>query len=157
MEDDLLKYKVAGEAMNIASWDMDAVKDISEKKHMMDTILENQRAMQDILDSLPVGIRIMSQDDGSLVYANKASMDIFDCKDFERDVAGRSGFDFMPEIQPNGRTTVDMANELFQNEKSPMEFQCFKLGGEPFTARITSCNISFKGKLSSLADRKAHV
>ena len=115
------------------------------------TMLEYHQSLQVILDSLPVGIRIVRLEDGQLVYANKASMDIFDCKDFERDVAGRSAFDFMPEIQPNGRTTVDMADELFHTERVPMDFQCFKLGGELFTARITSCNIHYEEKLSNLA------
>ena len=121
------------------------------RNNMAETMLENQKSLQNMLDSLPIGIRIMSHGDGSLVYANKASLDIFNCEDFERDVANRSGFDFMPEIQPNGRTSMDMANELFKTERIPMEFQCIKLGGELFTARITSCTISFKGELCSLA------
>ena len=50
--------------------------------------------------------------DRKLVYADKASMDIFDCKDFEKGVAGRSAFGFMPEIQPNGRTTADGVERL---------------------------------------------
>ncbi|MCL2029140.1 MAG: PAS domain-containing protein [Deltaproteobacteria bacterium] len=104
-----------------------------------------------ILDSLPFGIRIVSLDDGKLVYANKASMDIFGCEDFERDVAGRSAFDFMPEIQPNGRKTLDMANEFLQAEKATEDFQCFKLDGEPFTARITNFCANYMGKMSSLA------
>jgi len=114
-------------------------------------MIEYHQNLQGMLDSLPVGIRIINRDDGKLVYANEALMDIFDCKDFERDVAGRSDFDFMPDTQPNGRKTVDMANDFFQTEKVPMHFQCFKLSGELFTARVTSCNIPFKGKQSSLA------
>ena len=107
--------------------------------------------MKLILDSIPIGIRIVSMDDGKLVYANKASMDIFGCTDFERDVAGRSAFDFMPEIQPNGRKTTDMADELFSADNHTMDFQCFKLDGEKFTARITSCNVIYMEKSSSLA------
>ena len=105
---------------------------------------ENDKSLQVILDSLPVGIRIVRFDDGALVYANQASMDIFGCKDFDRDVAGRSAFDFMPEIQPNGQTTKDMADEFFKNEGKPMDFQCNKLSGIPFTARLTANNIYFE-------------
>ena len=104
-----------------------------------------------VLNTMPVGIRIVSQEDGSLIYANKASMDIFGCEDFERDVAGKTAFDFMPEIQPNGRTTADMAAEFFANNFTTMDFECFKLDGETFTARITSCNVDYMDKLSSLA------
>jgi hypothetical protein len=78
-------------------------------------------------------------------------MDIFGCEDFERDVAGRSAFDFMPEIQPDGRRTEDMANEFLMADNASMDFACFKLNGEPFTARITSCNIVYMGKPSSFA------
>ena len=114
-------------------------------------LTESNKNLTTILDSIPIGIRIVSIDDGKLVYANRASMEIFGCTDFERDVDGRSAFDFMPEMQPNGRTTLDMANEFLSAEKAAMDFQCFKLDGKPFTARISSCTINYMGKLSSLA------
>ena len=113
-------------------------------------VVDNEN-MALVLDLMPVGIRIVDVDSGKLVYANRASMDIFGCEDFDRDVAGRSAFDFMPEIQPNGRKTMDMANEFFSAEKVCMDFECFKLHGERFFARITSSNIVYMGKLSSLA------
>ncbi|MCL2109522.1 MAG: ATP-binding protein, partial [Oscillospiraceae bacterium] len=104
-----------------------------------------------ILDVMPIGIRIVRLEDGKLVYANKASMDIFGCTDFERDVAGKSAFDFMPEIQPNGVKTTDMAAEFLSGGTKTLDFACFKLSGEPFTARITSCNVNYNGAASSLA------
>ena len=122
-----------------------------EQELMKQSILKQQINFQDILDMLPVGVRIVRFKDEELVYANKASMDIFGCENFEKDVKGKSAFDFMPKMQPNGRTTVDMAEELFKTDKVPMEFQCFKLNGELFTALITSCNVLFDGELSSLA------
>lgn len=116
-----------------------------------DRLVADNENVAHMLDLMPVGIRIVDIDSGELVYANKASMDIFGCEDFERDVAGRSAFDFMPEIQPNGRKTVDMANEFFTAEKVCMDFECFKLRGERFFARITSANIVYRGKISSIA------
>jgi len=112
---------------------------------------ETNDSLNLILEAIPVGIRIVSKDDGMLVYANKASMDIFGCEDFERDVAGRSAFDFMPEMQPNGRRTVDMAAEFFQKDICTMDFKCFKLTGEEFFARISTNNVLFRNKISSIA------
>ncbi|MCL2076722.1 MAG: PAS domain S-box protein [Betaproteobacteria bacterium] len=122
----------------------------ANERELMQYKLSNN-SMTRILELLPFGIRIASLDDGSLAYANKAFMDIFGCKDFEMDVAGRSMFDFMPEIQPDGRKSVDMVNEFFMTDNAAMDFQCFKLDGDPFTARIMSCNINYMGKQSNIA------
>ena len=104
-----------------------------------------------ILETIPVGIRIVRKEDNLLVYANKASMDIFGCEDFERDVKNRSAFDFMPEMQPNGRRTVDMAAEFFEKDNCTMDFMCFKLNGDEFIARISTCNVLYRNKISSIA------
>ncbi|MDR3000256.1 MAG: transporter substrate-binding domain-containing protein [Fibromonadaceae bacterium] len=107
--------------------------------------------LQTILDMLPVGVRIMRLKDGALLYANKASLKVFNCNSFEDQVADQSGFTFMPEYQPDGRKTSDVVAEFFQKKASTIEMQCLKLGGEPFTARITSCIIDYQGEPSSLA------
>jgi PAS domain S-box-containing protein len=111
---------------------------------------DESQSLQIILDMLPVGIRIVRFEDGALVYANQASLEIFNCKTVD-DIAGKTAFDFMPEIQPDGRKTVDMAAEMFNSDMATMEFQCFKLTGEVFTAKITSRTIEYQGKPSSLA------
>ena len=128
-----------------------ALQDITEKKRMDKQIVEMNANLNLVLDTMPVGVRIVRFSDGELVYANKASMDVFGCEDFERDVAGKSAFDFMPEVQPDGRLTTEVAAEFFQLDRVPTDFQCFKLNGELFTARITSCNVNYKDSLSSLA------
>ena len=125
--------------------------DITKTKEMEQQIVDMNENLTFILDSMPVGISIVCLESNELCYANKASMNIFGCQDFERDLAGKTPFDFMPEIQPNGRTTIEMAKEFFASDKTSMDFQYFRLNGEPFTARITSCNINYKGKPASLA------
>jgi signal transduction histidine kinase len=100
---------------------------------------------------LPIGIRIMSKEDGTLFYANKASLDLFNCTSFEDQVAGRTVFDFMPEVQPDGRKIVDIVREFFKADRADVEMQCLKIGGQPFVARITSCIINYEGKRASLA------
>jgi transcriptional regulator with GAF, ATPase, and Fis domain len=74
-------------------------------------MLEYHQSLQNVLDSLPVAIGIINYDDRKIFYANNSMMEVFGCKDFEKDMAGRSPFDFMHEIQPNGRTAEDLINE----------------------------------------------
>ncbi|MDR2578684.1 MAG: response regulator [Chitinispirillales bacterium] len=114
-------------------------------------IAEEHKKLQMILDMLPVGVRIMRFKDGALVYANPASLKVFNCKSFEDQVSGKDGFQFMPEIQPDGRKTVDIVTEFFSKDSATVEMQCLKLGGEPFIARITSSTINYQGDPSSLA------
>ncbi|MCL2096354.1 MAG: PAS domain-containing protein, partial [Oscillospiraceae bacterium] len=105
-----------------------------------------------ILESIPVGIRVARQGDGRLLYANRAVMEIFGWEAAsEEELQRHSVFEFMPEIQPNGKRTADMAEEFNSKDKSAMDFQCVRLNGETFTARIYSVNINYMGSPSSLA------
>jgi sigma-B regulation protein RsbU (phosphoserine phosphatase) len=122
----------------------------AEKTHETEIIQEANQNLQTILNMLPIGVGIMSIEDSSILYANKASLDVFNCTSVDQ-ILGHSGLEFMPEVQPNGRKTSDVAAELFQKESATAEMQCLKLGGKPFIARIHSITISFKGKPASLA------
>jgi len=121
----------------------------AEKTRETEIIQEANQNLQTILDMLPVGVRIMGMD-GSLLYVNKALLDVFNCTSIEQ-VLGRSGFEFMPVIQPNGVKTADVVNEFFQKESTTAEIQCVKSGGEPFMARFHSITINYKGSRASLA------
>ena len=125
--------------------------DITERKKMERQIVDMNESLTLILDSMSAGIVVVRLEDSMVLYANKVSMDVFGCEDFERDVAGKSVYNLMPETQPDGRSTFDMATEFLTLDRVPTDFQCYKLSGELFTARITSCNITYKGKLSALA------
>ena len=114
-------------------------------------ITEEHRKLQIILDMLPVGVRIKRTRDRVLVYANEAFLRIFNFDSFEDQVEGNSGLDFMPEIQPDGRKTVDIIDECSQKDRFFLELQCLKWGGEPFTARFSSCAINYQGERASLA------
>jgi len=111
---------------------------------------EANENLQSILNMLPVGVRIMSIEDGSLLFANKALLDVFDCTSTVQ-VLGHSAFEFMPEIQPDGRKTTEMVAELFQKESATTEMQYIKSGGETFIARIHTITTNFKGVRASLA------
>jgi len=122
----------------------------AEKIREAQVIQEANQNLQLILNMLPVGVRIMSIEDGSLLFANKALLDAFNCESIAQ-VLGHSGFEFMPSIQPDGRKTTDVVAELFQKESATMEMQYVKLGGEPFIARIHTITTNFKGIRASLA------
>ncbi|MCL2055775.1 MAG: ATP-binding protein [Oscillospiraceae bacterium] len=132
--------------------------DVTESKKLEEAELENRARIMDmnknmiaILDSMPVGIRVVSRNDMSLLYANKAVMGIIGADDFEKDIAGRNVLDFMPEIQPNGRTTAEMIAEFNKKSENTMDFQCVRKNGELFMARISGCRINYMGQNASLA------
>ena len=122
----------------------------AEKTLEAQIIQESNKNLQTILDMLPVGIRIMNMENDTFLYANKASLAIFNCTSLEQ-VLGHSGSEFAPVIQPDGKRTAYMVSEFSQKESTTVEMQCVKLGGEPFTARIHSITTTFKGVPASLA------
>jgi len=122
----------------------------AEKTREAKIIQEANQNLQTILDMLPVGVRIMSMEDDTVLYANKASLAAFNCTSVEQ-VLGHKGAEFAPVTQPDGRETADVVAESFQKESTTMEMQCLKLSGEPFTARIHAITTNFKGVRSSLA------
>jgi signal transduction histidine kinase/CheY-like chemotaxis protein/HPt (histidine-containing phosphotransfer) domain-containing protein/HAMP domain-containing protein len=122
----------------------------AEKIREAQIIHEANQNLQSILNMLPVGVRIMSMEDDSLLFANQALLDIFNCSSIGQ-ILGHSGFEFMPPIQPDGKKTTDAIAELFQKESDTVEMQYIKLSGEPFTARINYIATNFKGKRASLA------
>jgi PAS domain S-box-containing protein len=124
---------------------------LNQTEEQQRIIISNHENLQTILNMLPVGVRIMRISDGALLYANEASLKVFDCDSFEDQVQGRSGMDFMPEYQPDGRKTVDLVGELFKQDSFSAEMQCLKMNGKPFTARIISHTTNYKGDLASLA------
>ncbi|MCL2064638.1 MAG: PAS domain S-box protein [Candidatus Cloacimonetes bacterium] len=132
--------------------DLTDLKKLEEAKlEYQSEIMEINKNLQLIFYSMPIGVRVVSRENGQLLYANKEIMRILGGEDFEEEIEGRNIFDFMPEIQPNGRKTVDMAEEMNMNDRTTMDFQCIRLNGEEFTARVYSCNINYMGQLSSLA------
>jgi sigma-B regulation protein RsbU (phosphoserine phosphatase) len=122
----------------------------AEKTYEAQIIQESNQNLQSILDMLPAGVGVMSMEDNSLLFANKALADVLNCTSTTQ-VLGHSGFEFLPVIQPDGRKTADLIADLFQRESAVIEMQCVKSGGEPFTARIHSINTVFKGSRAAIA------
>jgi len=122
----------------------------AEKTREADIIQEANQNLQTILNMLPVGIGVMGTEDGSLLFTNKALLDILSCTSMEQ-VLGHSGFEFMPVIQPDGRKTADVVAEAFQKESATTEMQCIKADGNPFIARIHSITTNFKGSHAAIA------
>jgi len=122
----------------------------AEKTYEVQIIQESNQNLQTILDMLPVGVRIINMENDTFLYANKASLDIFNCTSLDQ-VLGHSGSEFVPVIQPDGTKTAYMISEFTRQKSAVVEMQCIKLGGEPFTARIHSITTTFKGVPASIA------
>jgi sigma-B regulation protein RsbU (phosphoserine phosphatase) len=121
-----------------------------EKTYETQIIQESHQNLQSILDMLPAGVGVMSMEDSSILFSNKALLDVLNCTSSAQ-VLGHSGFEFMPVIQPDGRKTADLVADVFQKESAVTELQFVKSGGEPFTARIHSINTIFKGSRAVIA------
>jgi nitrogen fixation/metabolism regulation signal transduction histidine kinase len=121
-----------------------------EKTHEAKVIHESNQNLQSILDMLPAAVGIMSIDDSSILFANRALVKVLNGTSTEQ-VLGHSGFEFMPVVQPDGRKTADLIADVFQKESAVVEMQCVKSGGVPFTARVHSINTVFKGSHASIA------
>jgi nitrogen fixation/metabolism regulation signal transduction histidine kinase len=122
----------------------------AEKAHEAKVIQESNQNLQTIFDVVPASIGIMSMDDNSVLFANKALLGVLNCTSIEQ-VLGHSWFEFMPVIQPGGRKTADVVADILQKESAVTEMQLIKSGGEAFTARIHSIVAVFKGSRASIA------
>jgi sigma-B regulation protein RsbU (phosphoserine phosphatase) len=122
----------------------------AEKTHEAQITQEANQNLQTILDVLPVGVGIMNIENSSILFANKALLDVLNCTTTEQ-ALGHSGFEFMPVVQPDGRKTADVITDVFQKESTVIEIQLVKTGGKTFMARIHTINTVFKGLRASIA------
>jgi len=120
----------------------------AEKSREADIIQEANQNLQTILNMLPVGVSIMAREDGSLLFANKALLDVYNCTSAEQI---KNGYELMPPIQPDGRKTDDVLVEVFQKESGTVEIQGKKIDGELFIARIHFILTNYKGKRAYLS------
>jgi len=135
------KISAENERLEIAS---------AEKSREAQFIQEANQNLQTILNMLPVGVGVMSMEDSSLLFTNKALLDVLNCASVEQ-ALGHSGFEFMPVIQPDGKKTADVIADAFQKDSATTEMQCVKSGGAPFIARIHSIATDFQGSRAALA------
>jgi len=119
-----------------------------EKAREAEVVQESYEDLKTILNMLPVGVNIMTMGDASLLFANKAALDLFGCTSIEQAV-GHCALEFMPETQPNGAKTANVIAEYFQRESGTEEMQCVRLNGESFIGRIHFIS-NYRGTHSSL-------
>jgi signal transduction histidine kinase/CheY-like chemotaxis protein/HPt (histidine-containing phosphotransfer) domain-containing protein len=129
----------------------------AEKTREAEIFQEANQNLQTVLNMIPVGISIMTTDEGSLLFANKALLDVYNCTSEEQIKNGR---ELMPPVQPDGRKTEDVLLEVFQRESGTVEIQGRKIGGELFIARTHFIITNYKGKrayLSVIEDATAEI
>jgi len=120
----------------------------AEKSREAEIFQEANLNLQTILNMLPVGVLIMKMEDGSLLFANKALMEIYNCTSEEQ---MQNGHELMPPVQPDGRKTDDVLAEVFNKESGNVEMQCIKISGEPFIAHIHFIITNYKGMRAYLS------
>jgi signal transduction histidine kinase/CheY-like chemotaxis protein/HAMP domain-containing protein/HPt (histidine-containing phosphotransfer) domain-containing protein len=120
----------------------------AEKTLEAEIIMEANQNLQTILNILPVGVSIMTMEEGLLLFANEALLNVYNCTSTEQIINGR---ELMPPIQPDGRKTDDVLLEVFQKESGTVEIQGRKIGGELFIARIHFIIANYKGRRAYLS------
>ena len=131
--------------------------DVSESKRLEAAeaeykakIVEINENMMLILDTMPIGIRVVAMNNGELLYANKALAEARGGGESKEDIMGRNVYDFLPEMQPNGRPTVEILNEFAESGNPIIELQCKKFDGELYMASLTSRVFNYMGRPSTL-------
>ena len=120
----------------------------TERTRETQIIQEANENLQTILNMLPIGVSIMTMDDGTLLFANKALLDVYNCASAEQI---KRGIELMPPTQPDGKLTEDVLVEVFQKDSGTVEIQGKKISGELFIARIHFITTNYKGKRAYLS------
>lgn len=109
-----------------------------------------QNDLQDILDRLPIPVRITQQDNAEIVYANQSCAKLFGY-DTPDEITGRIVSDFLPVVQSDGTSSKDKLDTLLYAEESlSLDVEYHSSKGTIIDGRITVCLIDYFGKRSTL-------
>lgn len=138
---------------------MNTFFDITETKRMQEQIADyvrdteyrkRQHDLQEVLDKLPIPVRIMEQESARMVYVNDAYLKLFEYESI-RDVIGRPITDFLPVMQSDGTNSAEKADRFMRaNESFSIDLEYITAKGKVIDGRVTICVIDFNGRKSTL-------
>lgn len=92
---------------------------------------------------------ILTAEDGRFVDANQACVDLFGL-DNKAKAVGLTPMDVSPEVQPNGRSSAEMAAEYirtaFETGSCAFEWECVRVNGEHFPVDALITTVELGGK-----------
>jgi PAS domain S-box-containing protein len=122
-------------------------QDITERKHMEESIRESEKQFRQLVDNAPQGIFV--QTDGVFVYINPIATKLFGARSYEELL----GTPVIERFHPNYRDIVKQRIAQLNHEKKivPLiEEVCLKIDGTPFDTEVSAAPISYSGKSGAL-------
>ena len=124
--------------------------DIEQNEAQKDKLLVAQENLKDILDTLPVAVRIMDMETFRVSFVNRVCLEMFGGKPGD-DIAKFDMFKFVPKLQPDGTPSMDVMRPLMSADGMvSTDMVLCRHTGEQFDAHITTCKTDFFGRLSSI-------
>jgi PAS domain S-box-containing protein len=122
-------------------------QDITERKHMEESIRESEKQFRQLVDNAPQGIFV--QTDGLFAYINPIATKLFGAKSYDELV----GTPVIERFHPNYRDIVEQRINQLNIEKKNVpliEEVCLKIDGTPFDTEVSAAPISYSGKNGAL-------
>lgn len=138
---------------------MNTFYDVTESKRIQEEIAvltrekENrrmQRNLQEVLDTLPIPVRITDSDTAEIVYVNNACVKMFDYPT-QKSMVGLPILAVLPAVQSDGTESKNKIDTLLNTRDSiRLEVEYLTSKGVVIDGRITVCNIEFEGRRCAL-------
>ncbi|MFW5792810.1 MAG: PAS domain S-box protein [Bacteroidota bacterium] len=123
--------------------------DITEKKKSQEALKQSERNYREIFNSTAEGIIIQDIETGKIIDANKAAMDIFDCKTKD-DLKSRSLLDFIKSNKDNDECIcgdlLDIFSDVVKEGKQKFICDMKSIKEEEFRAEISLKKANIGGK-----------
>jgi len=122
-------------------------EDITEKKKNMDALVASENSFRSIFESSADAILILTED--SILDCNIAAFELFGVKK-KSEIVGKMVWDFSPEFQQKGYSSVEKARRMIQladiNMSSRFEWTHKNNEGKSFIVDVVLTKIFFHGK-----------
>ncbi len=131
-----LEQRVAERTEKLQSTNTDLHKEIIKREQAQRDLEENEQRYRLLFDSSPVGVFLMTD---VFIDCNEEACRIWGCE--RDDIIGHSPVEFSPELQPDGRSSVEVAGERIEAAMSGhLQTFCWRhlrKDGTPIDAEIT--------------------
>ncbi len=120
---------------------------VKEQKNML--LEQLQTDLQNVLDSLPVGVLIRNLDDFKPLYVNLSFINMFEFGTVD-DAMKYETLNFSPEVQPDNRTSAKAFNDYIKlistnGETFIFDWRYSLPNGKTLDTKKTSCKIFYNG------------
>ncbi|UCC79233.1 MAG: PAS domain S-box protein [Candidatus Zixiibacteriota bacterium] len=127
------------------------IEDISDRKKAEDDLKKSEEKFRSLFEAASDSIFIveMSSEGAKFVDCNSSTLEIFRCNS-RKDVLGKCPADFSPEVQADGRSSIERVREIaaaaMKGQPQSFDWIHCRLDKTPFDAEVTVNRIDIAGK-----------